>query len=88
MIGGRVHRIDVFSNMFGLGRFHMTSKHLVDFIDRAIGVYQFDRTAALRRTFNPFWWLKRSLLWLLSVPFVFLALKRRSYSGSAADVGR
>ena len=72
MIGGYVQRIEVFSNLFGLDRYQISPDYVVGFIERAIGVYQFDRKAAFRRTINPFWWLKRSLLWLLSIPFIFL----------------
>ena len=44
----------------------------VDFIERALGVYQSDRRAALVRTINPLWWLSRGLLWFARIPFVFL----------------
>ena len=71
-VGGYVQQVHVFSNLFELARFQIPPKNAVDFIERALGVYQSDRTAAKRRTVNPFWWLNRSLLWLLSIPFVFL----------------
>ena len=71
-VGGYVRRIEVFSNLFGLDSHQISPDYVVGFIERAIGVYQFDHKAALRRTINPFWWLKRSLLWLLSIPFVLL----------------
>ena len=71
-VGGYVQQIHVFPNLFELDRFRIPPGHAVDFIERAIGVYQFDHKAALRRTINPFWWLKRSLLWLLSIPFGLL----------------
>ena len=71
-VGGYVQQIHVFSNLFALARFQIPPKNAVDLIERALGVYQSDWTAAKRRTVNPFWWLNRSLLWLLSIPFVFL----------------
>ena len=57
---------------FELDRQRIPEGHAVDLIEKAIGVYQSNRTAALRRTINPFWWLKGSLLWFLSIPFIVL----------------
>ena len=69
---GNAQQIDVLPNLFELTSFQIPHKRAVDLIERALGVYQSDRTAAWVRTSNPFWWLKRSLLWLFSIPFVFL----------------
>ena len=71
-VGGYVQKIHMLFNLFEFTRFRIPSQNAVDLIERAIGVYQSDHTAVLRRTINPFWWLKRSLLWLLSIPFVLL----------------
>ena len=71
-VGGYVQRIYVFPNLFELDRFRIPPAHAIDFIERALGVYQSDRTAALLRTINPFWWLFRGVLWFTRFPFVFL----------------
>ena len=69
-VGGYVQQIDMLFNLFDFSRFPI--QHAVDLIDRAIGVYQSDRRAALRRTLNPLWWLFRGLLWFARIPFVVL----------------
>ena len=71
-IGGYVKQIDLIINLFELDQYQIPPKRAVDFIEMAIGVYQSDRTAALRRTINPLWWLFRGLLWFARIPFVFL----------------
>ena len=70
MMGGHVQQINLLLNLFELDRFQIPSQNAVDFIERAIGVYQSDRMAAIRRTINPFWWLFRGLLWFARIPFV------------------
>ena len=72
MIGGHVREIDLFLNLFELDRYQISANSVVGLIEMALGVYQSDRTAALRRTSNPFWWLFRWLLWFARIPFVFL----------------
>lgn len=73
LIGGDAQRINLIDNLFELDRYRISPNHAVGFIERAIGVYQFDRKAAFRRTVNPFWWLGQGLLWFVRVPFVFLS---------------
>ena len=70
---GAVQEIDLFLNLFELDRYHISANHAVGFIEMALGVYQSDRTAALRRTINPFWWLFRWLLWFARIPFLVLS---------------
>ena len=71
-VGGYVQKINMLSNLFEFTRFRIPSQNAVDLIERAIGVYQSDRMAAIRRTINPFWWLFRGLLWFARIPFVVL----------------
>ena len=71
-VGGYEQQIQVFPNLFELHRFHIAPQYAVDLIERAIGVYQSDRPAALRRTINPFWWLFRGFLWFARIPFALL----------------
>ncbi len=72
MMGGHVQQINLLLNLFELDRFQIPSQNAVDFIERAIGVYQSNGMAAIRRTINPFWWLFRGLLWFARIPFVVL----------------
>ena len=72
MFGGSAQRIYLILNLFELDYYQISAKHAVAFIERAIGVYQSDRRAALRRTINPLWWLFRGLLWFARIPFVVL----------------
>ena len=71
-VGGYVQKIHMLFNLFEFTRFRIPSQNAVDLIERAIGVYQSDRMAAIRRTINPFWWLFRGLLWFARIPFVVL----------------
>ena len=72
MVGGNAQQIDVLPSLFELDSFRIPHKRAVDLIERALGVYQSDRIAALRRTINPLWWLFRGLLWSVRIPFIFL----------------
>ena len=49
----------------------------------ALGVYQNDRRAAKIRTFNPFWWLWRALLWFVRIPFVLM--DEMGFDGARAE---
>ena len=71
-VGGRKQQLDILLNLFNLDRYRIPVDYAVDLIERAIGVYQSDRTAAWVSTFNPFWWLFRGLLWSVRIPFIFL----------------
>ena len=72
MMGGHVQQIDLLLNLFELDRYQIPANQAVGFVEMALGVYQSDRTAALHRTINPFWWLFRGLLWFARIPFVVL----------------
>ena len=72
VVGGYVRQVDLISNLFELDGFHVPANTAVDLIERALGFYQDDRTAAKIRTFNLLWWLFRGLLWLARIPFIFL----------------
>ena len=72
VVGGRKQQLDILLNLFNLDHYRIPVDHAVDFIERAIGVYQSDRTAAWVRTFNPFWWLLRVILWVTRIPFLLL----------------
>lgn len=71
-VGGYVRNIDCIYNVFHLHQYQIGSDVPIDFIDRAIGVYEGDRTAALIRTFNPFFWLGILFDFILSIPYRIL----------------
>jgi len=70
--GGRIQRIHLILNIFNLDYYHIPRQFIGDTLDRAIGVYERDAPAALRRTFNPFYWLGRGLEGIARLPFIFL----------------
>lgn len=69
VIGGRIQRVDLLTNVFGLDRFGVPPSNLVDQILRAIGVYQSDRKRSIIRTINPLWWTKNIIIWVSRFPF-------------------
>ena len=71
-IGGYRQNIDVLMNMFDLHNHQIPEDHVFDFIDRAIGNYEQDESAAKLRTWNPFFWLGLVFDWLASFPFRLL----------------
>ena len=70
MVGGYTQQIDLFTNIFNLDRFEISPTILLDVIDRAYGIYERDRTAALIRTLNPLFHLGRVLDALADLPFI------------------
>ena len=72
MVGGYRQNIDVISNIFHLHQYKIKPKHVLDFIDRAIGVYKNDERKSLIRTFNPFFWIVVLLDFIVSAPFKLL----------------
>ncbi len=71
-VGRYTHDVDVIYNVFKLDEFEIPESQVTDLIERAIGVYQSTRRAALFRTINPFWWLFRLLMWFARIPFIVL----------------
>lgn len=72
MVGGYRQNIDLVRNIFNIHRFQISPQTLLDFIDRAIGVYHRDARAAVFRTINPFFYLKLVFNWIARLPFVLL----------------
>jgi hypothetical protein len=70
MVGGYVHNVDLVINIFNLGRFEISPNLLLDMIDRAFGIYDRNRSAAMVRTFNPLFYFGRALGLLADLPFV------------------
>lgn len=68
-VGGFTGDIDLFHNIFNLYRFDIEPTKILDFIERAIGIYENNRLNALLRTINPFFWLGLILNYIVSLPF-------------------
>ena len=45
------------------------ANEVYDCIERAIGVYEHDRTASIIRTVNPFFWINKIIMTIVSIPF-------------------
>ncbi|MBI5789408.1 MAG: hypothetical protein HZA78_11195 [Candidatus Schekmanbacteria bacterium] len=71
-IGGLVPNIDVILNIFNLQGYQIKDQHILDYIDRAIGVYKTDFTSSIFRTINPFYWLGLILDFIVSLPFILI----------------
>ena len=64
--------IDLLENLFRLHQHRVSSQILLDYVDRAIGVYKDDRSRAWMRTINPFYWLNLLLECTARLPFFVL----------------
>lgn len=68
--------VDLLNNIFNLQRlgsgWRQLIASLIDFVDRAIGIYDDDKIYAFIRTFNPFFWTFRILNYFSSIPFKFI----------------
>jgi hypothetical protein len=58
IFGGQGKNIDLILNMFNLGRNNIPASVVIDYIEKAIDVYNSDRLYVFFRTINPFFWLK------------------------------
>lgn len=88
-VGGYIQKIDVIQNIFNLNRFQIGVDPVLDFIDRAIGIYQSNQKSALIRTFNPFFYLGWVLDVISDLPFIAigkLGFNREKVESSA--IGR
>lgn len=65
-------RIEIISNIFMLRDLHIPLRHVINALERAIGVYRSDRRNSIIRTFNPLWWVVRILYWFAHIPFRLL----------------
>lgn len=71
-VGDLARNIDLIYNIFNLHRFQIEPQYLLDFIDRAIGIYEDDKFNALLRTLNPLFWISLILDYIASLPFKFI----------------
>ena len=69
-IGGGSTYINVVENIFNLHHFMGLGKEdVVDFVDKAIGVYLADQTKAKIRSLNPFFYLHLIIITIIKLPF-------------------
>ncbi len=71
-IGGYAHHIDLILNIFELQSYRIGENRILDYIDRAIGVYQNDFIPSILRTINPFYWIGIILDYIVSLPFILI----------------
>jgi len=71
-IGGIAGWIGVVNNIFNLHSLEIDHRHLIDFIERSIGIYKRDKIKAFLRTINPFYWIVLLLDFIVSIPFKIL----------------
>jgi hypothetical protein len=69
-VGGYVREVDLILNIFGLDEHAAEPNHVLDIIERAIGIYESNHKLALGRTFNPFFYLRLFLDVISDLPFV------------------
>ena len=53
VIGGYIQNVDLVQNLFNLHQFQISPNHVLDFIDRSIGIYEANARPAFLRTISP-----------------------------------
>jgi len=71
-VGGYIQNVNIIQNIFHIHRFRIPENNVLDFIDRAIGIYESNKSRALVNTFNPLFYLSIVVDWLVELPFVFI----------------
>jgi hypothetical protein len=70
--GGFVKEFNIIDNIYDLRQLRVDPNRVLDFVERAIAVYEDDFGAARLRTFNPFFWIRKGLTAISAVPFAIL----------------
>ena len=60
-------------NIFNLQGYDIDPDFILDCVDRSIGVYEQNQSAALIRTLNPFFYIGVLIEWIVELPFLALA---------------
>ncbi len=71
-VGGYIQNIGLVQNIFNLHRFQIAPNNLLDFIDRAIGIYENNSGPAFRRAINPFFYVGLVFDLVARIPFVLV----------------
>ena len=61
-------------NIFNLHQLKISPQTLLDYVERAIGVYRDDKFKSLIRTLNPLFWLSTVLDYVSGLPFAILGV--------------
>ena len=75
-VGGYRANVDLIQNIFMLDKFyigeevHREANDILDFVDRAIGIYESNHKSALVRMFNPFFYLGLVFDAISDLPFM------------------
>ena len=88
-VGGYVRNVDLIQNIFNLHGFQIGADEVLDFIDRAIGIYESNHKSSLIRTFNPFFYIGLVFDAISELPFIAigkLGFNRRKAESSV--IGR
>jgi hypothetical protein len=71
-IGGPCGRIDILGNIFQAHVFDFNKNTIIDMLEKAIGVYNDDKSLSVIRTINPFFWLNKIFTYIARLPFQLL----------------
>ena len=69
-VGGYVKNVDLIQNIFNIHQFQIGADTVLDFIDRAIGIYQSNQKSAIVRTLNPFFYIGLIFEAISELPFI------------------
>jgi len=67
--GGYIQEVNIISNIFSLNSFRIEPSKVIDFLDRAIGIYQKNTAFSIIRSMSPFFYLGWILSVLMRAPF-------------------
>lgn len=70
--GGVIANVDLFFNIFQTPRLRISPLDIIDYLDRAIGIYETNKKAAKIRAINPFFYLNLILGYIASFPFFLI----------------
>ena len=68
-IGGYIQDVNLIHNIFIIHRFDIPPDSLLDFIDRAIGIYENNSRSSFFRTINPLFWIGIIFDFIARLPF-------------------
>ena len=74
VIGGYVQNVNIILNIFNLYHHQIGPKTVYDTIDRAIGIYEDNKTKSIIRTCNPLFWVNLLIKYFTSIPFRILGV--------------
>ena len=70
LVGGYAQKVDLIQNIFNIHRFQISHDYILDFIDRAIGIYQSNHKSSLIRICNPFFYIGLVFEAISELPFI------------------